>query len=149
MRPRAKRKISCAGHDVGKCTRIIVFISTTRAAILIRRLAASAGAYENANRNRGRIMQPLSQLADLAVTSEQRDDVGAVGAQQRDFRGASRREFAEPHVLRQTQLGPPRLNGHAHDAVDRLNDNVVVAEYVRVLGGRSHRTVLGRRGGTH
>ena len=28
---------SCAGHDVGRCTRIIVFISTTRAAILIRR----------------------------------------------------------------------------------------------------------------
>src|SRR5277367_1192556 len=27
----------CAGHDVGRCTRIIVFISTTRAAILIRR----------------------------------------------------------------------------------------------------------------
>ena len=37
MRPRAKRRISCAGQEVGKCTRIIVFISTTRAAILMRR----------------------------------------------------------------------------------------------------------------
>ena len=37
MRSRAKRRISCAGHEVGKCTRIIVFISTTRAAILMRR----------------------------------------------------------------------------------------------------------------
>ena len=37
MRPRAKRRISCAGHEVGKCTRIMVFISTTRAAILMRR----------------------------------------------------------------------------------------------------------------
>ena len=37
MRPSAKRRISWAGHDVGKCTRIIVFISTIRAAILIRR----------------------------------------------------------------------------------------------------------------
>ena len=37
MRPSAKRKISCAGQDVGRCTRIMVFISTTRAAILMRR----------------------------------------------------------------------------------------------------------------
>ena len=37
MRSRAKHKISCAGHQVGKCTRIIVLISTTRAAILMRR----------------------------------------------------------------------------------------------------------------
>src|SRR5271165_5601422 len=37
MRPRAKRRISCTGQEVGKCTRIIVFISTTRAAILMRR----------------------------------------------------------------------------------------------------------------
>ena len=37
MRCRAKRRISCAGHEVGKCTRIMVFISTTRAAILMRR----------------------------------------------------------------------------------------------------------------
>ena len=37
MRCRAKRKMSWAGHDVGRCTRIIVFISTTRAAILMRR----------------------------------------------------------------------------------------------------------------
>jgi len=34
---KARRRISCAGHEVGKCTRIIVFISTTRAAILMRR----------------------------------------------------------------------------------------------------------------
>ncbi len=37
MRSRAKRKISWAGQEVGRCTRIIVFISTTRAAILMRR----------------------------------------------------------------------------------------------------------------
>ena len=37
MRSRVRRRISWAGHEVGKCTRIIVFISTTRAAILMRR----------------------------------------------------------------------------------------------------------------
>ena len=37
MRSKAKRRISWAGHEVGKCTRMIVFISTTRAAILMRR----------------------------------------------------------------------------------------------------------------
>ena len=37
MRAWTKRMTSCAGQDVGRCTRIIVFISTTRAAILIRR----------------------------------------------------------------------------------------------------------------
>jgi hypothetical protein len=34
---RAKRRISCAGHEVGRRTRIIVFISTTQAAILTKR----------------------------------------------------------------------------------------------------------------
>ena len=37
MRCKARRRVSCAGHEVGKCTWIIVFISTTRAAILMRR----------------------------------------------------------------------------------------------------------------
>ena len=37
MRWRAKRRISWPGHDVGRWTRIMVFISTTRAAILTRR----------------------------------------------------------------------------------------------------------------
>ena len=37
MRVSAKRRISWAGQEVGRCTRIIVFISTTRAAILMRR----------------------------------------------------------------------------------------------------------------
>src|SRR5208283_2288928 len=37
MCERAKRKTSCPGHAVGRCTRIIVFISTTRAAILTKR----------------------------------------------------------------------------------------------------------------
>ena len=37
MRSKAKRSISCAGDDEGKWTRIIVCISTTRAAILTRR----------------------------------------------------------------------------------------------------------------
>ena len=41
MRCRAKRRISWAGHDVGNCTRIIVFISTTRAAILIETSGAA------------------------------------------------------------------------------------------------------------
>src|SRR5208337_193815 len=37
MRWRAKRRISWPGHEVGRWTRIMVFISTTRAAILTRR----------------------------------------------------------------------------------------------------------------
>src|ERR1019366_3603316 len=37
MRPSTRRRISWAGHDVGKGTRIIVFISTMRAATLISR----------------------------------------------------------------------------------------------------------------
>jgi len=36
-RARAKRKTSCPRHEVGRCTRIIFFISTTRAAILTKR----------------------------------------------------------------------------------------------------------------
>lgn len=37
MRSKARRRIFCAGHEVGGRTRIIVFISLTRAAILMRR----------------------------------------------------------------------------------------------------------------
>ena len=37
MRSKMKPRISSAGHEVGKWTRIIVFISTTRVAILMRR----------------------------------------------------------------------------------------------------------------
>ena len=37
MRPRTNRRMLWSGQDVGMCTRICVFISTTRAAILMRR----------------------------------------------------------------------------------------------------------------
>ena len=37
MRLRTMRRMRWSGHDVGRCRRIWVFISTTRAAILMRR----------------------------------------------------------------------------------------------------------------
>jgi len=41
MRSKTKRRTCCAGHELGKYTRIIVFISTTRAAILMADVGAS------------------------------------------------------------------------------------------------------------
>jgi hypothetical protein len=106
------------------------------------RLAASARADQRAHRRRRFAFEPTPEIGDRAFATEQRRDILAIGAQQRRFRIAVRREPSAIVVLRQTQIGPPGLNRHVHAAAVRLHDDVVVAEDGRVLGGRS----IGRPG---
>ncbi len=104
------------------------------------RLAPPARADEDANRDRSFAREPSAEIGHCDLSADQRDDVGAIGAEQRGLGIVPRRKFCPPLVLGEAKigLGP---NGHVHAAAARLNDNVVVAEDACALGRRIHRAL--------
>jgi hypothetical protein len=104
------------------------------------RLAPPARADEDPDRDRRVRIEPFAKIGERAVPADERDDVGAIGAEQRGLGIVPRRELRPPLLLGEAQIGL-RPDRHVDAAAARLNDDVVVAAYVCALGRRIHRAL--------